>query len=53
MESLLVKQESITIQFGEEMSNAYTQLASEFDGWAQNNRAESMANGRGTLRYRC
>ena len=45
MEPLLVKQESITIQFGEEMSNAYTQLASEFDGWAQNNRAESMANG--------
>ena len=31
--------------FGEVMSNAYTQLASEFDGWAQNNRAESMANG--------
>ena len=27
------------------MSNAYTQLATEFDGWAQNNRAESMANG--------
>ena len=27
------------------MSNAYTQLAKEFDGWAQNNRAESMANG--------
>lgn len=27
------------------MSNAYTQLATEFDEWAQNNRAESMANG--------
>ena len=27
------------------MSDAYTQLATEFDGWAQNNRAESMANG--------
>ena len=27
------------------MSNLYTQLATEFDEWAQNNRAESMANG--------
>ena len=27
------------------MSNPYTQLATEFDEWAQNNRAESMANG--------
>ena len=27
------------------MSNPYRQLATEFDQWAQNNRAESMANG--------
>ena len=27
------------------MSDAYTNLATEFDQWAQNNRAESMANG--------
>ena len=27
------------------MSNPYTELATEFDIWAQNNRAESMANG--------
>ena len=27
------------------MSNPYTKLATEFDEWAQNNRAESMANG--------
>ena len=27
------------------MSNPYTELATEFDSWAQNNRAESMANG--------
>ena len=26
------------------MSNPYRQLATEFDQWAQNNRAESMAN---------
>ena len=27
------------------MNNLYTELATEFDEWAQNNRAESMANG--------
>lgn len=27
------------------MMNEYTKLAEEFDGWAANNRAESMANG--------
>ena len=27
------------------MNNPYTELATEFDEWAQNNRAESMANG--------
>ena len=31
--------------FGDIMSNPYTELATEFDIWAQNNRAESMANG--------